>query len=272
MSTPLHVVRNLTKILEDFSGVARLLWERGWAEKNAGNISADVTHLMKVPKTALRSYPFAETPLPCEGMDGAFLLLTISGSRMRDVASSMAENTCIIRMSGKPAGYHVVWGNERRPPGIPTSELPAHLAIHRRLRQIRSERNVIVHTHPTELIALTQIRRYTDEARLNDLLWSMHPESIINIPRGVGLVPYILTGTQAIAEATASALERHDIVLWEKHGCLATATELYGACDLIDILAKAARIFFDCRAAGFTPTGLSHQQLAELKRAFGIKD
>lgn len=272
MSKSLPIVRNLGTILEDFSGVARLLWDRGWAEKNAGNISVDVTGLVNLPHARLRSYPFSATAIPCGGMDGAFLLLTVSGSRMRDVASAMTANTCILRISEKPAGYYIVWGNERRPPAIPTSELPTHLAVHRRLREIHSDRKVIVHTHPTKLIALTQIRKYTDESRLNDLLWSMHPESMINNPRGVGLVPYILGGTQAIAEATASSLERHDIVLWEKHGCLATATDLYGAFDLIDIIAKAATIYFDCRSAGFTPAGLSRQQLAELKRAFGIKD
>jgi rhamnulose-1-phosphate aldolase len=128
---------------------------------------------------------------------------------------------------------------------------------------------VILHTHPDELIALTHIPDYLDETVLNRILWGMIPEVKVFVPEGIGFVPYQLPGSEALAEATIKSLDAHKIVLWEKHGCLATGTNIVEAFDSIDVLNKAAKIFLLCKNAGFSPEGLSEEQINELERVYG---
>jgi rhamnulose-1-phosphate aldolase len=127
---------------------------------------------------------------------------------------------------------------------------------------------VIVHTHPTELIALTHIAGHNDEESVNRLLWAMHPESIVVNPRGVGLVPYTLPGTDEIADATARAFDRHPVILWGKHGVVAIGKDAMEAFDMIDTLTKSAQVFFMCKNAGYSPEGLTSEELGALRRKF----
>ena len=98
----------------------------------------------------------------------------------------------------------------------------------------------------------------------------MHPETILFVPDGVGFVPYTLPGTDNIALATLKCLEHHKAVLWEKHGCMAIGNNLAEAFDILDILAKAAKIYFLCRSTGMEPEGLSASQIAEVRDKFNL--
>jgi len=125
---------------------------------------------------------------------------------------------------------------------------------------------VVIHTHTTELVALTQAKEFCSQDTLNKLLWGMHPETIIFVPKGVGFVPYILPGSAEIAEKTMEALGDHDVVLWEKHGVFAIGKGVSDTFDVIDILAKSAHIFFMCRSVNIIPDGFTDQQLNELRK------
>ena len=127
-----------------------------------------------------------------------------------------------------------------------------------------SAAKALVHTHATELIALTQIREFCSTGSLNHLFWTMHPETILFVPKGLEFIPYELPGTSGIADTTAKALEDHPVALWEKHGVIATGKSITEAFDTIDILAKSARIFFLVKSAGYQPEGLTDGQLDEL--------
>ncbi len=151
---------------------------------------------------------------------------------------------------------------------IPTSELPTHLLIHQKLVRDGRKEKALLHAHVNELIALTQIKKYTKGDAINKLLWSMHPETIMFIPGGAGYVSYTLPGTREIAEQTINQLESHRVIIWEKHGCLAVGEDLFEAFDQIDILAKSANIFFTCRNAGFEPEGMSEKELEEIRKQY----
>lgn len=133
------------------------------------------------------------------------------------------------------------------------------------IKQRGSGEKVVTHTHASELIALTQVKEYCDEERLNKLLWGMHPETMVFVPKGIGLVTYLAPGTDLIADKTLEALEKHDVAIWEKHGIFAIGKDIIETFDVIDILAKSARIFFLCKNAGLEPEGLTDKQLEELK-------
>lgn len=254
----------MKNITGDVSAVAGWLWQRGWAERNAGNISVRLT------EDELTSFPDEQPtllPLPkrCETIAGFHFLVTATNTRMRDVAARPLETLLLIRISDDGTGYRIL-----SPTGEtalrPTSEMPAHLCIHEMLTARRPTHRVVMHTHVTELIAMTQVRELCDEQRLNSILLGMHPETRIFVPDGVGFVPYTLPGSRAIGEATVRALEDHSAALWEKHGLFATGRDPLETFDLIDILAKSASIWFLCRSAGYEPEGLTESQLHELAK------
>lgn len=250
--------------------IAGYLWQRSWAEANGGNFSADISEL--VDQENLDDAPTqCVLPRAYPALAGKYFFVTGTGRRFRDLADDPAANTAIVHISAAGDGYNIVWGGNDDPAFRPTSELSSHLLMHEVLQRRAVADKVVLHTHPHELIALTHLPRYLDQAALNRALWSMLPEVVILIPHGIGLIPYLLTGTQELAAATAAALEKgHRVALWEKHGCLATGRDIGEAFDLIDTANKAARILLTCLQTGQEPQGLSEQQINELIAAFKL--
>lgn len=257
----------LWRVLSDLAATAALLWERGWAERNAGNLSCDVTEL--VPAAPEAATP---TPVPAEvafgELAGRRLLVTAAGSRMRDLAREPDVGCGIVQFTEGGAGFVVIRRGAEGAAFAPTSELPAHLAIHAALRRRRAPQRAVVHSHPTELLALSHDPRLADTARLNRALWAMHPEAVVVVPDGVGFVPYRMPGGAAQGAAAGEAMERHDVALWAKHGAVAVGADFGGAFDLLDTANKAARMLLLCRAAGYEPEGLSDAEVEALRRAY----
>ena len=263
----------LQSILEDTLAVSEYLWDKGWAERNAGNLSVDVTeHVFgldpeRTPDEA-RKLEFAYPILA-----NRYFLVTGSGRRFRDLAKDAAGNACILRISDDGAGYSLVWGGLSSKSFKPTSEFPTHLRLHEHLRANDAPEKTVLHTHPAELITITHLPEYRDEAALNRALWGIHPEVKVNLPKGVGFVPYALPGSEALARATVQGFRNgHSVVLWEMHGCVAKAEGPLVAFDLIDIAAKAASMVLKCRSVGYNPTGLTKEQLDELVREFNLEE
>ena len=270
MKNSITLGAKLEQIVEAVGDVAQHLWDKGWAESNAGNISVNVTEYLPDLATGLDRFQVRPMERSYPSLSGCSLLISGAGTRMRDLARRPAENACLLRLTDDGESYHIVWGGAAETGFRPTSELASHLSLHQfLLQQGRSDR-AVVHTHPTELIALTH--RSDDQAALNRALWGMLPEVKILIPGGIALVPYHLPGSEALAQATVNALPGRQIALWEKHGCLAVAPTPTEAFDLIDTANKAAQIFLTCQSAGFTPTGLTSSQIQELADFFGPKE
>ncbi|MFH1175810.1 MAG: rhamnulose-1-phosphate aldolase [Acidobacteriota bacterium] len=252
----------LDLLLAEAAEAARYLWEKGWAESNAGNISVDATEAVGAPEIGGGAVERLLAPLVELG--GRTFWVSAAGSRMRDLARAPRRHSGLLQLTPDGAGLAIIWAEQ----GFrPTSELPSHLAIHAFLRRRCAPQKAIIHTHPTELIALSHLPA-TSEEQLNRLLWRMIPEAMVSVPEGLGLVPFHLPGSQQLAEATERALGRHRVVLWEKHGALAIGSDPIEAFDLIDTLNKSAQLYLACKAAGFAPRGLSEEQLAELRRVF----
>lgn len=257
----------ISEELKRIAEVAGFLWQRGWAEANGGNISVNLTHLMD---SGLQEFPEPQKPMelaePLPGLAGNFFYVTGTGMRMRDVARSPLDFGALIKVAADGKSFKIVSEKAIKP----TSELPSHLTIHNFLKAKGNHKSVVLHTHPTELIALTHCPPFGDTAKLSRMLWSMIPETIVLVPRGLGIVPYILTGTTQMANETIRHLENHDVVMWEKHGILAVGDDIGHCFDLIDTLTKSAKIYLAAKTAGFEPQGLTQEQMAELARAFGL--
>ncbi|MFZ4549917.1 MAG: rhamnulose-1-phosphate aldolase [Bacteroidales bacterium] len=252
-------------IVRESAEVAGYLSQRGWAERNAGNISVNINEIGCAEIPDFRQFPFFELPVTYPQLAGNCFLVTGTGKRMRDLARKPMNGMLVIKLNESADGYYVLSQKHGTDNFLPTSELPTHLGIHQMIAQRGSAENVVMHTHATELIALTQAKEFCNEQNINKLLWGMHPETIIFIPKGVGFVPYSLPGSMEIAAETLKALQNHDVALWEKHGVFAIGKSVGETFDVIDILAKSARIFFMCQSAKIAPEGMTDKQLAELK-------
>jgi len=243
----MRISQKLKKVIQDVAEVAQWLWMKGWAEQNAGNISVDVSDIVHIQRC---------------------LLVTVAGSRMRDLIKTPAKNLMLIKPTGSGKGYTLLWGGNGGK-ARPTSEIASHLAVHALMRKEQMSQKVFMHTHPTHLIALSHIPKYSArEKMLNGLLFSSHPEMAIALPEGIGLAPYRCPGTKGLSTVTLAALARHRVVLWEKHGCAAIGDNIFQAFDLIDVANKAAAIYLLCRASGNKFQGLTAKQIGDVIKRF----
>jgi len=266
----ISLTKELQDVVDEIAEVSGYMWERGWAERNAGNFTIDVTNLL--PVNMKNGNQFLNVPLICgqSELAGRSFIVKVTGAPMRNVARNPKKHLLLITISEDLKTYQVLWGGE----GVsskPTSEFISHLKIHQYIRRNNMPLTTFLHTHPPHLIALSQIDKYLKEEIINHLLITMHPEVEISIPDGVGVAPYRLPGSEALADVTVTALQKHHVILWEKHGCAAVAAGIAEAFDYIDIMEKAATIFFLCKGSGYTPQGISDEQLAEISRKFKNK-
>ena len=141
--------------LVDVALVAGFLWERGWAVKNGGNISVNLTGEIDLRTSDLNQFPYKPLERAYPDLSQVFLLTTGAGTRMRDVENNIFQNVCVVRISNDGTGYHIIHDEVLNSNLIPTSELPTHLAIHRLLKKRGGIQKAVLHTHPDELIALT---------------------------------------------------------------------------------------------------------------------
>lgn len=229
--------------------VARLLWEKGWAEGSGGNISVNVTEFYPGIHIDFRTFPMIPLEVKYPAIAHHYIFITAKGSRMRNLAKDLNTGLCLIKLSKKGDGYQVLFEDPEHPL-FPSSELPSHLAIHHHMVKQGQGEKAIVHTHAHELVALTHDKNLQSEARLNEILLKMHTETAFFIPEGLGYVSLEVPGSLELAKATLKSLKNHKIILWEKHGCLATGKDVHEAFDRIDLMAKAARIYLICRGAG----------------------
>lgn len=250
-------------ILREIAETAGYLWQKGWAERNGGNISVNLGGDIRPDssKPSLNIESPAVTLSKCYPLlSGKYLYLTGTGERMRDVAKNPLRHGVVIFISPGGQSYQRIAGETV----APTSELPSHLAIHQRFMESGGKYRAILHTHPTELIALTHHPRFREKGALSEILWKMIPETRIFVPKGISVLPYYLTGSEELANETIKALENHDVIMWEKHGALAIGETLTGCFDMLDTLTKSSLIYISAKMAGFEPEGLSDDQLQEL--------
>ena len=234
-----------TELINQCAEVAGYLWQKGWAERNGGNLvmrfDADVDN-------SIRNLPPLSLPLPCNVsvpfLKGRYLYCKGSGKRMRDLAKNPMDNGSIIRVLPDGEHYEIV----ACLPIQPTSEIASHLAIHNYLVSIGSPNKATLHTHPTSLVAMSHIDNLLDGTKMTQLLWSMIPEARLFCEQGIGIVRYAEPGSTNLANATLHTLRNHDIVLWEKHGTFTIGTNMIEAFDTTDVMEKAADIYIKLRS------------------------
>jgi rhamnulose-1-phosphate aldolase len=257
----------LKKEVDKIAEVAGYLWQNGWAERNGGNITVNISDLVDDEIKAMPAISdVKQIGLTLPALKGKYFFCKGTGKRMRDLARQPMDNGSVIRIMDDCASYVIIADNAV----MPTSELPSHLMVHAHQIETGSAYKATVHTHPIELVAMSHNKQFLGKDVLTKILWSMIPETKAFCPLGLGIVPYTLPGSNALAEGTLKELEDYDVVMWEKHGVFAKGIDVMDAFDQIDVLSKSAKIYMDCKTMGFEPEGMSDEQMKEMTAAFKL--
>ncbi len=240
------------------------------SEGAAGNISI----VLGWPIEVRRRFPLVEEielPEPVPALAGMTMLVTGSGRRLRDLHKDPAANLAaiVIDAGGRTAASYT---SSRRLFERPTSEFNSHLAVHNdQVVQTGTNFSALIHAQPPHLTYLSHLPAYRDEAFMNRRLLRWEPETIVNLPEGIGVLPYLLPGSQELMQANIAGLRAHRIVLWCKHGVMARSDQsVTRAADRIEYAETAARYEYMDQVNGCQAEGLSPEELHEIVRAFAV--
>lgn len=261
---------DLNELLDLIGEAGRRISEIDASEGAAGNISVYAGWEID-PR---RIFPVEQTiPLPVDmsGLSEGVFIVTGSGRRLREVLQDPAANLGVVRVNpeGKTAQLYT---SPRRLFANLTSEFNSHLSVHHDLiLETGTNFNTLIHAQPPNLTYLSHIPRYQNQAYLNQHLLRWQPELIVNLPEGVGYVPFAVPGSQGLMEATVASLRAHRIVLWEKHGVMAKSdTSVKRAADRIEYAETAADYEYRNLLIGEPGEGLSKEQIRQICSAFHI--
>ena len=217
-------------------------WLKGWDERNGGNLTlrlddADIAPYHDNFHQQPRYIPLSQ-PMPL--LANTPFIVTGSGKFFRNVQLDPAANLGIVKVDSDGAGYHILWGLTNE--AVPTSELPAHFLSHcERIKATNGKDRVIMHCHATNLIALTYVLE-NDTAVFTRQLWEGSTECLVVFPDGVGILPWMVPGTDEIGQATAQEMQKHSLVLWPFHGVFGSGPTLDETFGLIDTAEKSAQV------------------------------
>ena len=257
----------LAAVIDQVAEVAGYLWQKGWAERNGGNITVNVTDLVDDEIKALPAIaPARPIGKILPNLKGTYFYGKGTGKRMRDLARRPMENGAIIRVCDDCASYEIIADNAV----LPTSELPSHLSLQDYLIGTGSCYKATLHTHPIELVAMSHIQRFLRPGEMTRVLWSMIPETLAFAPLGIGVVPYAMPGSLELADATLEQIKTHDVVLWEKHGTTSVGIDIMDAFDQTDVLCKSAHIYMCARSMGSEPDGMTEEAVKAVQETFHL--
>ncbi len=258
----------------DWSDLAVALGEAGRdltrlqaAEGAAGNISLYANELSGV-KGALPMRLEFPLPVSTTALAGGWVLVTGTGCRLRDLKRDPAMNLCglHIHADGASATLHTA----RKL--VPTSELNSHLGIHNdHVAAHGYSVHAVVHAQPRYLTYLSHHPAYQAPVDLNRRLLRWEPETMLAFPEGMATISFEVPGTEAIMQATVSALRDHRIVIWQRHGAVTRSDfGLRKATDLVEYAEAAAHYEYLNLQLGEPSEGLSTGDMKRLREAWRL--
>ena len=261
--------------LIEFAKTASNMYRLGWDERNGGNISyllkEDEVKEYLDPTHVIRTINFAgihSSSLDARPLSGKYFLVTGTGKYFKNVEADPETNTGIIRISDDGSHAELLWGYKDG--GRFTSELPAHLMSHIARLKVDPENRVVMHCHPTNILAMTYVHPL-DEKSFSHTLWTMSTECVVVFPEGVGVLPWMLCGTDEIGVATAKKMNDFRIVLWTNHGIYGAGKNLDETFGLIETVEKAAQIY-NIIGDRKILNNITDEDMAQLIHIFNIED
>ncbi|MBQ5995269.1 MAG: rhamnulose-1-phosphate aldolase [Clostridia bacterium] len=254
--------------VKEMCAVTANMYRLGWDERNGGNISLlldenEVAEYLD-PDNVIRTIP---TGFNAKELIGKSFIVTGTGKYFKNVETDPENNLGIIRIAKDGTTAELLWGYSDG--GKFTSELPAHLMSHISRLSVDPQNRVIIHSHPTNTLAMNYVHEL-DERKFTHTLWEMCTECIVVFPDGIGILPWMLCGTNSIGEATAQKMKEFRLVVWGMHGIYGAGKNLDEAFGLIETVEKAAQIFMLTAHLPRVNT-IKDEELKELAEFFGVK-
>lgn len=255
-----------TEFMKEAIESCHYFWKAGWGENHAGNL----TYLLSEAEVReIRPELKVKEELPmsfkADMLIGKYFLVTCAGAFFRTIRNHPQKELGIVRVGdGK---IEVVWGFEG---GMrPTSEFPAHLLCHQARLKVDPSNRLVMHCHPTHLIAMT-FAHELDEKKFTETLWRLNSECVLVFPEGLGMLPWMVCGEGEIGPATAKKMEEYKIVIWPYHGIFAGGKSFADTIGLIETIEKNAQVYM--LNNGKIRQGITADQVRELAEAFGLWD
>ena len=132
------------------------------------------------------------------------------------------------------------------------------------------ENRVIMHSHPTNTLAMTYVHEL-DEKKLTHSLWEMCTECMVVFPDGIGVLPWMVCGTHELGIATAEKMKEFRLVVWGQHGIYGCGKDLDEAFGLIETVEKAAQLYMMTAHLPRVNT-ITDPDLVEIVKAFKLED
>ncbi len=254
--------------VEEMKRTTANMYRLGWDERNGGNISmlldgAQVGEYLDLNKV-IRTIP---TGFKADSLIGKIFIVTGTGKYFKNVEIDPENNLGIIRIAKDGTTAELLWGYSDG--GRFTSELPAHLMSHMARLEVNPENRVVLHCHPTYTLAMNYVHEL-DDKKFTHTLWQTCTECMVVFPDGVGVLPWMLCGTNEIGEATAEKMKDYRIVVWGLHGLYGAGKDIDEAFGLVETVEKAAQLYMISAHLPRINT-ITDDQLREIAEGFNVK-
>jgi rhamnulose-1-phosphate aldolase len=261
----------LDDLLEMMGEAGLHLAEIEASEGAAGNISICLRWPIEL-RTRFPVVNDVELPQPVPELAGATFLVSGSGRRLREIIDEPTANIACIVVNEDGRTGKMYTSYHRRFENV-TSEFNSHLAVHYD-QILASDTNfhAIIHAQPMHLTYLSHIPRYQDEKYLNTHLLRWQPETIINLPEGIGFIPFRLPGSPELMAGNIESLRTHRVVIWAKHGVMARSdVSVKRAADRVEYAETAAKYEYLNLSVGEIGEGLSLDEVRAICAKFSVQ-
>lgn len=261
----------LDDLLEMMGEAGKRLSDIEASEGAAGNISV----CLRWPVELRTRFPLVEEVTlaqPVPELAGATFLVTGSGRRLREIIDEPVASIAGILVDEGGRTGKLFTSYQRRFERV-TSEFNSHLAFHYdQILTSNTNFHAVIHAQPPHLTYLSHIPRYQDEGYLNTHLLRWQPETIVNLPEGIGFVPFRIPSSRELMAATLESLRTHRIVIWAKHGAMARSdVTVKRAADRVEYAETAAKYEYLNLCVGEIGEGLSPQEIQSICKTFHVQ-
>lgn len=261
-----HFMQSFVRMCADASRL-------GWHEANGGNLSYrlsddDVDASISFFR---QDEPWRPLEHPVPELSHEHVLISASGAFLGRMAQNAARLAGIIELDGSGENWRAAWGFSES--ARPSSELETHLSAYTAgISADDGADRVIYHAHAPHVIALSAVLK-ADTRTWTRALWKCMTEDIIVFPQGIGVVPWMVPGSEELAQRTCELMATHVACAWAHHGIMVRAAGFEEAFGVVETVEKSAGIYLEARAAsgGAAPAYLvSDDQLRAICARYDI--
>lgn len=264
------IALELGQLLCEMGQVGKRLSDIGAAEAAAGNLSICFREPLNIT-VCFPNMQIIELPVPAPDLAGATLIVTGSGRRLRQIIEAPTANlACVLVEAGGRTGRMFTAPNCQFK--RVTSEFNSHLAVHHdQMRSRDIKLHTVLHGQPLHLTYLSHLAEYQDQGYLNRHLMRWQPETILNFPEGIGVLPFLLVGSAQLTIETMLKLRDHSMVIWSQHGVMSRADDsIFHALDLIEYAETAAHYEYLNLTASDRSAGLAPEHIRAIAESWKI--